>query len=69
MTLNGALGKPISTSQDVVAPQTTAQDAYAEGYNGNAPAPQTAAPVATRASAPAATTSQPARTSGNPFRN
>ncbi|CAI1033498.1 outer membrane channel protein TolC [Serratia quinivorans] len=69
MMLNGALGKPISTSQDVVAPPTTAQDAYAEGYNGNAPAPQTAAPVATRASAPAATTSQPARTSGNPFRN
>ncbi len=74
MMLNGALGKPISTSQDVVAPPTTAQDAYAEGYNGNAPAPQTsapvaAAPVASRASAPAATTSQPARTSGNPFRN
>ncbi|CAI1803662.1 outer membrane channel protein TolC [Serratia proteamaculans] len=75
MMLNGALGKPISTSQDVVAPQTTAQDAYAEGYNGNAPAPQTsapvaAAPVATRASAPATTTTtQPARNSGNPFRN
>jgi len=71
MLLNGALGKPISTSQDVVAPQTTAQDAYAEGYNGNAPAPQTAAPVAaTRASAPAAsTTTQPVRNSGNPFRN
>ena len=74
LLLNGALGKPISTSQDVVAPATTAQDAYAEGYNGNAPAPQTsapvaAAPVATRASAPAATTSQPARNSGNPFRN
>ncbi|MGO2566588.1 MAG: outer membrane channel protein TolC [Serratia proteamaculans] len=74
MMLNGALGKPISTSQDVVAPPTTAQDAYAEGYNGNAPAPQTsapvaAAPVATRASAPATTTSQPARNSGNPFRN
>jgi len=74
MMLNGALGKPISTSQDVVAPPTTAQDAYAEGYNGNAPAPQTsapvtAAPVATRASAPATTTSQPARNSGNPFLN
>lgn len=71
MTLNGALGKPVSTSQDVVAPQTTAQDAYAEGYNGNAPAPQTAAPVAaTRASAPAASTpTQPVRKSGNPFRN
>ncbi|VEA68101.1 Outer membrane protein tolC precursor [Serratia plymuthica] len=72
LLLNGALGKPISTSQDVVAPPTTAQDAYAEGYNGNAPAPQTAAPapVATRASAPATTTTQPARSnSGNPFRN
>ncbi|CAI1580782.1 Outer membrane protein tolC precursor [Serratia quinivorans] len=73
LMLNGALGKPISTSQDVVAPQTTAQDAYAEGYNSNAPAPQTsapaAAPVATRASAPVTTTSQPARNSGNPFRN
>ncbi|MNG87249.1 Outer membrane protein TolC precursor [compost metagenome] len=72
LLLNGALGKPISTSQDVVAPPTTAQDAYAEGYNGNAPAPQTAAPapVATRASAPAITPTQPARSnSGNPFRN
>lgn len=68
MMLNGALGKPISTSQDVVAPQTTAQDAYAEGYNGNAPAPQTAAPVAARTSAPA-TTTKPVRNSGNPFRN
>ncbi|AEF47477.1 type I secretion outer membrane protein, TolC family [Serratia sp. AS12] len=72
LLLNGALGKPVSTSQDVVAPPTTAQDAYAEGYNGNAPAPQTAAPapVATRASAPAITTTQPTRSnSGNPFRN
>lgn len=65
LLLNGALGKPVSTSQDVVAPPTAAQDAYAEGYNGNAPAPQTAAPApaATRASAPARSNS------GNPFRN
>ncbi|MGO4743475.1 outer membrane channel protein TolC [Serratia quinivorans] len=71
MLLNGALGKPISTSQDVVAPPTTAQDAYADGYNDSAPAPQTAAPApvaATRASAPV-TTTQPVRNSGNPFRN
>ncbi|MNG79021.1 Outer membrane protein TolC precursor [compost metagenome] len=72
LLLNGALGKPVSTSQDVVAPPTSAQDAYADGYNDNAPASQTAAPapVATRASAPAITTTQPARSdSGNPFRN
>lgn len=71
LMLNGALGKPVSTSQDVVAPPTNAQDAYADGYSDNmpAPAPQRPAPAATRASVPAATTAQPVRNSGNPFRN
>ncbi|EPC5390549.1 outer membrane channel protein TolC [Serratia liquefaciens] len=70
MLLNGALGKPISTSQDVVAPPTTAQDAYADGYQDNAPAQQSAAPVAaTRTSAPVSTATPPVRNSGNPFRN
>ncbi|MCS4318564.1 outer membrane protein [Serratia sp. BIGb0234] len=72
MLLNGALGKPISTSQDVVAPPTTAQDAYADGYQDNAPAQQSAAPApvaATRISAPVSTTTPPVRNSGNPFRN
>ncbi|UYY67944.1 multidrug efflux transporter outer membrane subunit HasF [Serratia marcescens] len=71
LLLNGALGKPVSTAPDAVAPQNRAQDAYADGYQDNAPMQQTAAPapVATRASAPAVTTSQPARHSGNPFRN
>ncbi|CAI1013246.1 Outer membrane protein tolC precursor [Serratia marcescens] len=71
LLLNGALGKPVSTAPDAVAPQNRAQDAYADGYQDNAPMQQTAAPApaATRASAPAVTTSQPARHSGNPFRN
>ncbi|CAI2484682.1 outer membrane channel protein TolC [Serratia liquefaciens] len=72
MLLNGALGKPISTSQDVVAPPTTAQDAYADGYQDNAPAQQSAAPApvaATRTSAPVSITTPPVRNSGNPFRN
>ena len=71
LLLNGALGKPVSTAPDAVAPQNRAQDAYADGYQDNAPMQQTAAPApaATRVSAPAVTTSQPARNSGNPFRN
>ena len=72
MLLNGALGKPSSNSQDVVAAPTTAQDAYADGYQDNAPAQQSAAPApvaATRTSAPVSTTTPPVRNSGNPFRN
>ncbi|TQI82312.1 outer membrane protein [Serratia fonticola] len=38
MMLNGALGKPISTSPDVVAPPTTAQDAYVDGSSATRPA-------------------------------
>ncbi|AWQ49707.1 outer membrane channel protein TolC [Serratia marcescens] len=69
LTLNGALGKPVSTAPDAVAPQNRSQDAYADGYQDNAPMQQVAAPApsATRAAAPAV--SQPARNSGNPFRN
>ncbi|HEI8866995.1 TPA: outer membrane channel protein TolC [Serratia odorifera] len=75
MMLNGALGKPVSTAPDAVAPQNSAQDAYADGYQDNAPMQQTAAPVpasrrvtsapAPRTSAPATSTSQPR----NPFQN
>ncbi|BEM34989.1 outer membrane channel protein TolC [Serratia sp. Lou2A] len=69
LTLNGALGKPVSTAPDAVAPQNRSQDAYADGYQDNAPMQQVAAPApsATRAAAPAV--SQPTRNSGNPFRN
>ncbi|MCP1107036.1 outer membrane channel protein TolC [Serratia nevei] len=69
LTLNGALGKPVATAPDAVAPQNRAQDAYADGYQDNAPMQQVAAPApsATRTAAPAV--SQPARNSGNPFRN
>ncbi|CAI1155017.1 Outer membrane protein tolC precursor [Serratia entomophila] len=69
LMLNGALGKPTSTSPDAVAPQNRTQDAYADGYQDNAPMEQTAAPAATRASVPAAAATQPTRNSGNPFRN
>lgn len=37
MMLNGALGKPISTAPDVVAPPTTAQDAYVDGSSTTRP--------------------------------
>ncbi|MEX7636166.1 multidrug efflux transporter outer membrane subunit HasF [Serratia marcescens] len=69
LLLNGALGKPVSTAPDAVAPHNRAQDAYADGYQDNAPMQQTAAPApsATRAAAPAVR--QPVRNSGNPFRN
>jgi outer membrane protein len=37
MMLNGALGKPISTAPDVVAPPTAAQDAYVDGSSTTRP--------------------------------
>jgi outer membrane protein len=39
MMLNGSLGKPTSTAQDVIAPPNPAQDAYADGYKDNTPVP------------------------------
>lgn len=42
LVLNGALGKSISTSPEVLAPPTTEQNAYANGcYNGDGPATDT----------------------------
>ncbi|WP_431224979.1 outer membrane channel protein TolC [Serratia sp. L9] len=38
MMLNGTLGKPISTAPDVVAPPTSAQDAYVDGSSTTRPA-------------------------------
>ncbi|VXD01819.1 transport channel [Enterobacterales bacterium 8AC] len=38
MMMNGVLGKPVSTSPDVVAPATSAQDAYADGASAAVPA-------------------------------
>lgn len=38
MMMNGVLGKPVSTSPEVVAPATSAQDAYADGASAAAPA-------------------------------
>ncbi|MCX2958901.1 MAG: outer membrane channel protein TolC, partial [Serratia symbiotica] len=35
LALNGALGKPVSTSPELLAPATTEQNAYANGYNGD----------------------------------
>ncbi|MGL6021247.1 MAG: outer membrane channel protein TolC [Gibbsiella quercinecans] len=66
LMLNGALGNPISTSPDVVAPPTTAQDAYVDRNSSNAAAPVAAvsAPAPTAVAQPA-TTTQPR----NPFRN
>lgn len=37
MMLNGALGKPISTAPDLVAPPTAAQDAYVDGSSTTRP--------------------------------
>lgn len=54
LALNGTLGKPVSTSREVLAPATTEQNAYANGYNGDGLATDT---------------TQPARNSGDPFRH
>ncbi|CDG46902.1 outer membrane channel protein TolC [Serratia symbiotica] len=54
LALNGALGKPVSTYPEVLAPATTEQNAYANGYNGDGLATDT---------------TQPARNSGDPFRH
>ncbi|MFI8417178.1 outer membrane channel protein TolC [Serratia sp. NPDC078593] len=45
MMLNGALGKPVPTAPDAVAPRNNAQDAYADGYQDNSPMQQVDAPA------------------------
>jgi len=70
LKLNGALGNPVATSPDSVAPNNPAQQARADGNNYTAPAATpAAAPV--RAQAPAtAPVARPATTTGrNPFSN
>jgi len=59
--LNSSLGKPVSTTPEVVAPENPQQDASADGYNGNG-----AAPAVQPASATSASRSN---NSANPFRN
>ncbi|MBU4683752.1 outer membrane channel protein TolC [Cedecea davisae] len=61
VALNGALGKPVSTTAESVAPQTPDQDARADGYSATTAA-STKAPRAT----PAAATSGK---KANPFAN
>lgn len=59
VALNNTLGKPISTTPDIVAPENTQQDASADGYTANNAAPETQ---------PASV--QPTSSNGNnPFRN
>lgn len=62
LALNGALGKPVSTSADSVAPENPQQDASADGYTSTAPA---AKPAAVHTTTTSATSSKGA----NPFRN
>lgn len=74
LTLNGALGQPVSTAPDAVAPQNRGQDAYADGYQDNAPMQQVAAPApANRVNSSTPQPTAPAATTGsqprNPFRN
>lgn len=66
--LNNALGKPIATSPESLAPENQQQDAYADGYNtAGAATTRTAAPAAQPAARPATATRS---TSGrNPFSN
>ncbi|MGK0702860.1 outer membrane channel protein TolC [Yokenella regensburgei] len=65
VALNNALGKPVSTTADTVAPENPQQDASADGYTANS-----AAPAAQPASARTSTTSTTSSSKGtNPFRN
>ena len=59
--LNSALGKPVSTSPDSVAPENPEQVAAVDNFNANGSAPA-AQPAAARSTAPASSGS-------NPFRN
>ena len=74
LTLNGALGQPVSTAPDAVAPQNRGQDAYADGYQDNAPMQQVTAPApANRVNSATPQPTAPAAATGsqprNPFRN
>ncbi|MEZ6877712.1 outer membrane channel protein TolC [Enterobacter sp. KBR-315C3_2022] len=60
-SLNSALGKPVSTSPENVAPENPQQDAAVDNFNGNDSAP-VAQPAAARSTAPASKGT-------NPFRN
>jgi len=62
LALNGALGKPVPTAPDQVAPETPDQDAAADGYSNKTVA---AAPQAQKTSA----TSKTTKKNGNPFQN
>ena len=59
VALNNTLGKPVSTTPDTIAPQNAQQDAAADGYTSNSPAPA-AQPTAARTTSSNGT---------NPFRN
>jgi outer membrane protein len=74
LALNGALGKPIPTTPDTVAPENPQQDASADGYgqNQNAAsaknsmqAEKVSSPVIKRTSKATNSTKK----SGNPFQN
>ena len=59
--LNSALGKPVSTSPDSVAPENPEQVAAVDNFNANDTTPA-AQPAAARTTAPASK-------GNNPFRN
>ena len=59
--LNSALGKPVSTSPDSVAPENPEQVAAVDNFNANSTTPA-AQPAAARTTAPASK-------GNNPFRN
>ncbi|KNC92467.1 hypothetical protein GM30_16230 [Trabulsiella odontotermitis] len=61
LSLNNALGKPISTTPEAVAPENPQQDASADGYSADSAAPATQ-PAAAR-------TLSSSNQGANPFRN
>lgn len=66
VSLNAALGKPVPTTAESVAPETPDQNARADGYSADAPAPAAATTVSSTQAKPAAKTSSNSR---NPFGN
>lgn len=68
LSLNSALGKVIPTTAEAIAPENSAQDANADGYNNQQAAAQIPAATPTRVNTtPAATTST--SSARNPFNN
>ena len=59
-SLNSALGKPISTSPENVAPENPQQVAAVDNFNGNSNTPA-AQPAATRSTTPASNGNNPFR--------